>query len=231
MPVNAVAENVLGTIGTICWTVQLLPQIYKSHRLKSTEGLSDWLVLLWGIAAAFLGTYNVIQDLNIPLIVQPQIFGTLSFISWGQCQFYGRKRSLQLSFLYFLLIMAIAAAFETGMVFAVRPPYQSGNGSAKSAVQFFGIFTSVLLAVGLLPQYYEIWKYKVVLGISVLFMIVDAMGGLFSVLSLVFKPKFDVVAGVAYSVVFVMDCLIVLAALILNPRTGRPNPEVIERRV
>jgi hypothetical protein len=63
MPVNAVAENVFGTMGktphlvhdhhtftvlsltgTIFWSVQLIPQIFKSWRTKSTEGLSPWLV-------------------------------------------------------------------------------------------------------------------------------------------------------------------------------------------
>lgn len=39
---------------------------------------------LWGVAAAFLAVYNVTKNLNIPLIVQPQIFGTLAFISWSQ---------------------------------------------------------------------------------------------------------------------------------------------------
>ncbi|GBE86623.1 hypothetical protein SCP_0905020 [Sparassis crispa] len=55
MPVNTVAENVLGTIGAICWTVQLVPQIWKSWRTKSTEGLSDWFILMWSIGAVFLG--------------------------------------------------------------------------------------------------------------------------------------------------------------------------------
>jgi hypothetical protein len=60
---NPIAENVFGTLGgwssssdgaladapplitgTICWTVQLVPQIWKSWREKSTEGLSPWLV-------------------------------------------------------------------------------------------------------------------------------------------------------------------------------------------
>ena len=66
MPANPVAENVLGTMGgslsvskfrapahpllvlvsagTICWTVQLVPQVWKSWRTKSTEGLSEYLV-------------------------------------------------------------------------------------------------------------------------------------------------------------------------------------------
>ena len=53
------------------------------------------------------------------------------------------------------------------------------------------------------PQYYEIYKYREVIGISIPFMVIDLLGGVFSDLSLVFKPKFDVIAGVAYSLVVV----------------------------
>lgn len=38
----------------------------------------------WGMAGIFLGTYSVVQNLNIPLILQPQLFGVLSFVSWAQ---------------------------------------------------------------------------------------------------------------------------------------------------
>ena len=89
-------------------------------------------------------------------------------------------------------------------------------------VQFFGIASTVLLSVALMyvpsvprptlqahelspcrPQYWEIYKFKEVIGISVLFMLVDMLGGVFSDLSLAFKDSFDVVAGVAYSLVVV----------------------------
>ena len=53
------------------------------------------------------------------------------------------------------------------------------------------------------PQYYEIYKYKEVIGISILFMVVDMSGGVFSDLSLAFKDSFDVVAGISYSLVVV----------------------------
>ena len=53
------------------------------------------------------------------------------------------------------------------------------------------------------PQYYEIYKYKEVIGISLLFMTVDALGGVFNDLSLAFKGDFDVVAGITYSLVVV----------------------------
>jgi len=53
------------------------------------------------------------------------------------------------------------------------------------------------------PQFYEIYKHRAVLGISLLFMAIDLLGGVFSILSLVFKRKVDVLAAVAYSLVVV----------------------------
>jgi hypothetical protein len=53
------------------------------------------------------------------------------------------------------------------------------------------------------PQYYEIHKYRAVLGISLTFMAIDLLGGVFSLLSLVFKRQFDILAAVAYSLVVV----------------------------
>jgi hypothetical protein len=48
------------------------PRPWMSHRL------------IWGFASLFLGVYAILQDLNIPLMVQPQLFGFLAFVCWGQ---------------------------------------------------------------------------------------------------------------------------------------------------
>ncbi|KIP03014.1 hypothetical protein PHLGIDRAFT_130411 [Phlebiopsis gigantea 11061_1 CR5-6] len=215
---NAAAENALGTIGTICWTVQLIPQIWKSWRTKSTKGLSHWLVLAWGLAGPFLGVYVIVQDLNIPLIVQPQAFCVLSLLSWAQCLYYGQKRSFVTCLSAFIGVIFLCAGFEAGMVYAVRPAYRAGN---NAPVEFFGIFASVIIALALLPQYYEIYRHREVIGISILFMAIDCLGGVFSVLSLVFKEKFDVIAGVTYSLVIILDGIVLALAAILNPRAKR----------
>lgn len=52
-------------------------------------------------------------------------------------------------------------------------------------------------------------------------MSIDLLGGILLDLSLVFKPKFDVLAGVCYSVVVVMDAVVIIAAIVLNPRAKR----------
>jgi len=53
------------------------------------------------------------------------------------------------------------------------------------------------------PQYYEIYKHRAVLGISLPFMFIDILGGVFSILSLVFKRHLDVLAALAYALVVV----------------------------
>ncbi|KAI8996441.1 PQ loop repeat-domain-containing protein [Trametes punicea] len=225
MPANGAAENALGTIGTICWTVQLVPQVWKSWRTKSTEGLSEWLVLVWGFSGVTFGVYAIVQDLNIPLILQPHLFGALSYLSWAQCQHYGRKRSRVAALAMYTAVVVLSAGFEVGMIFAVKPAYRSGN---MRPIQFFGIFSSVLIALALLPQYWEIYRRKEVVGLSVLFMFVDMLGGVFSDLSLAFKAKFDVLAGITYSLVVVMDGVVVICALILNPRARRRRKRMAE---
>ncbi|TDL24079.1 hypothetical protein BD410DRAFT_786774 [Rickenella mellea] len=225
MPVNPVAENVLGTIGAICWTGQLLPQVWKSWRTKDTEGLSHWLMFIWACAAAVLGIFVVVQKLNIPLILQPQLFGFLSSVSWGQCMYYGHKKSLVRSLALFIVFITLLGSFEAGMIFAVRPAYRHGN---QTPVRFFGIMSSVLLSAGLLPQYVEIWRLREVKGISLMFMFIDLMGGVFSDLSLAFRPEFDVIAGVAYTLVVVLDGIVLIAAIILNPRARRRRERAAE---
>ena len=51
------------------------------------------------------------------------------------------------------------------------------------------------------PQYREIYKRKEVIGISITFMAVDIGGGIFSILSLVFKENFDVFGSINFIVV------------------------------
>ena len=47
------------------------------------------------------------------------------------------------------------------------------------------------------PQYWEIYRLKQVVGISLIFMAVDIAGGLFSLLSLIFREDFDIAACVS----------------------------------
>lgn len=92
----------------------------------------------WGVAASFLGVFNVVQNLNIPLIIQPQLFCFLSIISWSQvsqqcqtislfsyrykskCMYYGKGKSLKVSLSLLLCCLGLLFGFEWGMIAAIR---------------------------------------------------------------------------------------------------------------
>ncbi|KZT59490.1 hypothetical protein CALCODRAFT_450140 [Calocera cornea HHB12733] len=218
MPVNPAAENVFGTMGTICWCIQLIPQAWKSWREKSTYGLSPYLMLIWALAALPLGVYNISESVNIPLMVQPQLFGFLACTCWVQCFYYDQHFSKTRTLSIFFGFLVLFGGLEAGFVFAVRHGLAEGN---DRPYQFFGVMTAILLFAGLIPQYYEIWKLKEVRGVSMLFMLVDGLGGLFSFLSLVFKPSLDPLLSFSYISVVVLDTGVILLQLILNPIAQR----------
>ncbi|WWD15906.1 hypothetical protein CI109_100330 [Kwoniella shandongensis] len=213
-----VTENVLGTIGAVLWMVQILPQIVKSYREKSTVGLSGSLMFIWALASLFLGSYIVVQRLSIPLQIQPQAFGVLGAISWCQCLYYSGRLSRNKTIAVFVGFCVIFAGFEAGSVYALWAGQDRG---ITWPILMYGYISAVLLAVALLPQYWEIYKLREVVGISMLFMIVDILGGVFSFSSLFLREELDVAAFVSYALVVVLDAIVILLAIILNPIAKR----------
>ncbi|KAK4688658.1 hypothetical protein P7C73_g1464, partial [Tremellales sp. Uapishka_1] len=236
---NAKVETALATIGAVLWSIQIIPQIIKSYRTKDTHGLSGLLMLLWAIASLFLGSYIVAERLSIPLQIQPQIFGFFAGVSWCQCLHYTTGYSALKSCLFFLGYLVIFAGFETGSIYALRvsisvrlgtvcwadaasPLHQKGVADGTTAPELaYGYIAAALLAGALLPQYFEIYKLKEVRGISLTFMAVDILGGVFSFLSLFFRAKLDVAAFVSYFAVVILDGIVVILAFILNPIAKR----------
>lgn len=151
---------------------------------------------------------------SIPLQIQPQAFGGLGVVSWGQCLYYGKKYSLRKTLTCVGLFYVFFVGFEVGSVYALWAGERRG---ITWPMQMYGWITSALLILGLMPQYWEIYKHKEVVGISIVFMLVDIGGGLFSGISLFFRAYFDSTAFVQYFLVVVLDGIVVLLALILNP--------------
>ncbi|TIA38284.1 hypothetical protein D6C78_04139, partial [Aureobasidium pullulans] len=75
---NHAIATAFGILGTVLWSLQLFPQIWKNWRRHSSESLSPLFFLAWAIAGIPLGVYNIVDDLNIALQIQPNIFLLLS---------------------------------------------------------------------------------------------------------------------------------------------------------
>lgn len=48
------------------------------------------MMMLWACAGVPLGVYNIVQDFNVALRIQPQILTLLSLVTWIQCYYYER---------------------------------------------------------------------------------------------------------------------------------------------
>ena len=90
------------------------------------------------MSATAFAVYAVSEKLNVPLILQPHLFGSLCLISWGQvrncnafysltfpvklrqCQYYGNKHSKFKSIMMAAFTAALLGGLEIGMIFVVR---------------------------------------------------------------------------------------------------------------
>jgi hypothetical protein len=71
-------------------------------------------MMLWAWAGVPLGVYNIAEEFNIALRVQPQILTLLSLATWIQCFYYERVQCP----LSFILCMYKPDAHRTGRFYA-----------------------------------------------------------------------------------------------------------------
>ena len=216
---NAVAENVLGTIGTVCWCIQLVPQIIRNYRKKECEGLPPMMMFLWAASGVPFSIYFFGTNGSIPLRIQPQLFTFFCVISWIQTLYYPPvKLSTRNILLQSIAFLVVAVGLEVGFILWLRPVYEHGTHWPMLVI---GIIASVLLAVGLVPPYFELAKRQGrVIGINFVFLTMDSMGAFLSLLSIVFGTM-DIMSMVLYAIVLAMELGIFASHTILYLRFGR----------
>ncbi|GAA5890939.1 hypothetical protein JCM6882_008861 [Rhodosporidiobolus microsporus] len=213
---NAAAANVLGVLGAVFWSIQLIPQIIVNYRRHHAKGLQSSMMLLWAAAGVPLGAYNIASELNIALRVQPQILAFLSLLTFTQVKYYKKARgarypphttpSLTSSFLqhwsikHCALVLSIACAImggiQAGLIFAL---YAAEDAHLEWPYILMAVLAAVLLCLGVGRHYVDVWQHHEVRGVSLLFVGIDAAGDLTSLLSVFFEEEVDYVATAAYA--------------------------------
>lgn len=67
---------------------KLIPQIVINYRRHNAVGLQPTMMMLWAWAGVPLGVYNIVEEFNVALRIQPQILTFLSLVTWIQCFYY-----------------------------------------------------------------------------------------------------------------------------------------------
>ncbi|THW90419.1 PQ loop repeat protein-like protein [Aureobasidium pullulans] len=192
---NHAIATAFGILGAVLWSLQLFPQIWKNWRRHSSESLSPLFFLAWAIAGIPLGVYNIVDDLNIALQIQPNILLLLSLITWSQCKHYGDGWSWTKTSIVSLLLAVIFGGIETGLVFALRLGRDRGLEWPSTLM---AIVAAVLLAGGVLRHYVDMIKTRSDAGMSLKFALLDASGDLASLISVVFQPHLKILGLVIY---------------------------------
>lgn len=200
---NEVAENVLATVGTICWCIQLIPQIIRNFKVKECTGVPPLMMFLWAASGVPFAIYFFGIDGSIPLRVQPQLFTFFALVTWLQTLYYPpvklARRKVALIAGSFI---ALSIGLEVGFILWLRPLYRRG---IEYPMLIIGIVASVLLALGLLPPYYELYKRRGrVVGINFIFLGLDSTGALLSMIS-IFVGLMDVLSIVLYAIVLGLE--------------------------
>lgn len=73
-------------------------------------------------------------------------------------------------------------------------------------VKLMGALSAALLAAGVLTHYWDIYTHRTVRGISFLFVFIDAMGDLTSLISVFFQPTLDILGLVVYGTELALWC-------------------------
>lgn len=231
MPEKATTlSNVFGTIGTVLWCIQLVPQIIHNYRRKNCEGLPPLMLLLWAMSGVPFAIYFIVQNANIPVQVQPHVFLTLSLITWYQSLIYPPiSMNKKKASLYFVVLMAIFAGIEAGCVFPFISLYKK---HITWPTTLFGVIAAVLLGVGLLPPYWELYKRQGrVVGLNFIFLAIDTSGAVFSLLSLVTQNgTLDILGCILYIVIMVLEGGLYVSQIIWLIRTRGGKVPLKQRR-
>ncbi|EXJ93645.1 hypothetical protein A1O1_02037 [Capronia coronata CBS 617.96] len=153
------------------------------------------MMLLWACAGVPLGVYNIVEDFNIALRIQPQILTFLSLVTWIQCKYYGNKWPWTKSATLVTPIAAVMGGIEVGLVFALRA---ARRNHVDWPITFMAVLSACFLCAGVLRHYWDIYKERTVRGISFIFVGIDALGDLTSLISVFFQPDLDILGMVIY---------------------------------
>jgi PQ loop repeat len=153
------------------------------------------MMILWACAGVPLGVYNIVEDFNVALRIQPQILTTLSLITWAQCKYYGNRWPWRKAMVAAVPITLLMGGIEAGLVFALR---KAKADQTRWPIIFMAVLSACLLCAGVGRHYWDIYRTRTVRGISFLFVFIDAMGDLTSLISVFFQPTLDILGMVIY---------------------------------
>ena len=171
---NSVASFVLGIFSILFYSVVYYPQFYVIYKTKKADGISIWMLLIWGQADFLSLVGTVILNLELTLILIGWYHALVGFLMTIYTLYYETENKLIKYVavgLYYTSNISICAYLTGSMLY---------NYDAGTVV---GWISSVLYIIGRLPQLYMNYTRKSTEGLSVLMYVFTILGNVFYLLS------------------------------------------------
>lgn len=171
---NSIASFVFGVLSIIFYSVVYYPQFYVIYKTKKTDGISIWMLLVWG-QADFLSLVGVIVlNLELSLIIIGWYHAFIGFLMTLYTLYYEKgdkvKKYIAVGLYYGI---NISVSLYLTIVFLYN--YEAGT--------VLGWASSIFYVIGRLPQLYLNYRRKTTEGLSMLMYVFTILGNTFYLLS------------------------------------------------
>jgi uncharacterized protein with PQ loop repeat len=171
---NSIASFVTGIFSIIFYSVVYYPQFYVIYKTKKAEGISIWMLLIWGQADFLSLVGTVILNLEVTLIVIGWYHALIGFLMTLYTLYYEKENKMVKYVsvgLYYASNVTIAGYLTGSMLYN----YEAGTT--------MGWISSALYVIGRFPQLYLNFTRKTTEGLSVLMYVFTILGNIFYLLS------------------------------------------------
>lgn len=171
---NSITSFVFGVLSIIFYSVVYYPQFYVIYKTKKTDGISIWMLLVWG-QADFLSLVGVIVlNLELSLIIIGWYHAFIGFLMTLYTLYYEKgdkvKKYIAVGLYYGI---NISVSLYLTIVFLYN--YEAGT--------VLGWVSSIFYVIGRLPQLYLNYRRKTTEGLSMLMYVFTILGNTFYLLS------------------------------------------------
>lgn len=181
---NSIVSFVFGVVSIIFYSVVYYPQFYVIYKTKKTDGISIWMLLVWG-QADFLSLVGVVVlNLELSLIIIGWYHAFIGLLMTLYTLYY-EKNNKMLKYIAVGLYYGINISVALYLTIAFLYNYEAGT--------VLGWASSIFYVIGRLPQLYLNYRRKTTEGLSILMYIFTILGNTFyllSVLSFSLEPDY-----------------------------------------
>jgi len=214
---NKVLSNLFGILGTIIWSIQLIPQIHLNYKMKSTKGVSPLCFSSWYLCGVVLATYLVFMKSPPALVIQISCFSVFCLVIIFQYLFY--EKSYKITKLLFVIGLVTLLSFLISIgIYMIMKSYKSREIVIEIVCT---VISASLMAIGFFPQMFVIYKSKSTVGLSKIFVFMDFLGGVFSIMSLAFHIPFDWMAFSTYVIVPIFQSFLMGMIFYYDPKRAK----------